>query len=62
MSDEIPDESEDLLRYRLLTGDTTRAFCDRVSAALDEGYGLHGSPTMVFDGTRLIVAQAVVRR
>lgn len=59
MNEQIPAGIEEPLRYRLLTGDTTRAFCERVSAALDEGYQLHGSPTMTFDGTRVVVAQAV---
>ena len=48
------------LRYRLLTGPDTQAFCERVSAALDEGYELHGSPAITFDGTTTYVAQAVV--
>jgi hypothetical protein len=49
-----------LLRYRLLTGPDDRSFCERVSAALDEGYVLHGSPAITFNGERCIVAQAVV--
>ena len=49
------------LRYRVLTGSDDRAFCERVSAALDDGYTLHGAPSLTFDGTRVIVAQAVVR-
>lgn len=48
------------LRYRLLTGPDDRSFCERVSAALEEGYVLHGSPAITFDGERCIVAQAVV--
>ncbi len=51
---------DDRLRYRLLTGPDDRSFCERVSAALDEGYELHGSPAAAFDGTRVVVAQAVV--
>lgn len=49
------------LKYRLLTGPDDHAFCERVSKALDEGYRLHGSPAMTFNGERAIVAQAVVR-
>jgi hypothetical protein len=49
-----------LLRYRLLTGPDDRSFCERISAALDEGYVLHGSPAITFNGERCIVAQAVV--
>lgn len=49
------------LRYRILTGIDDRAFCERVSATLDEGYLLHGGPAVTFDGERVIVAQALVR-
>ncbi|WP_246281651.1 DUF1737 domain-containing protein [Fodinicola acaciae] len=48
------------LRYRVLTGPDDAEFCRRVSMALDEGYELHGSPSITHDGTRTIVAQAVV--
>ncbi|MBT2565968.1 DUF1737 domain-containing protein [Arthrobacter sp. ISL-85] len=52
-----PDEK---LSYRLITGPDDRAFCERISAALADGYVLHGSPAVTFNGTRVIVAQAVV--
>ena len=55
MSDDKP------LRYRVLTGPDDHAFCERVSAALDEGWRLHGGPALTADGGRVIVAQAVVR-
>jgi hypothetical protein len=48
------------LRYRLLTGPDDADFCRRVSEALADGYRLHGSPAMTFDGQRVVVAQAVV--
>ena len=48
------------LRYRLLTGPDDSEFCRRISAALDEGYELYGSPAATFDGERVIVAQAIV--
>jgi hypothetical protein len=48
------------LRYRVLTGPDDRTFCERVSAALDEGYQLHGGPTLTFNGERVIVGQALV--
>ena len=57
----MTDESTEPLRYRVLTGPDDRAFCERVSAALDQGYVLHGSPAVTFDGNRVIVAQALVR-
>jgi hypothetical protein len=53
-------DSPDRLRYRLLTGPDDRTFCERVSQALDDGYRLHGSPSMTFDGDRVVVAQALV--
>jgi hypothetical protein len=50
----------DLPRYRLLTGPDDVNFCHRVSAMLDMGYVLHGSPTLTYDGERVIAGQAVV--
>ncbi|MEW1807715.1 DUF1737 domain-containing protein [Pseudarthrobacter sp. NPDC080039] len=52
-----PDER---LSYRLITGADNREFCERISAALADGYVLHGSPAATFNGTSVIVAQAVV--
>ena len=51
---------EEKLSYRLITGPDDRAFCERISAALAEGYVLHGSPAATFNGTSVIVAQAVI--
>ena len=48
------------LRYRVLTGPDDATFCERVSAALDEGYQLHGGPTLAFNGSDVIVGQALV--
>ena len=48
------------LRYRLLTGVDDRRFCERISAALADGYVLHGSPAATFNGKDVIVAQALV--
>ncbi len=53
-------DQESRLRYRLLTGPDTSAFCERVSEALDQGYVLHGSPSITFNGTTTYVAQAVI--
>lgn len=52
--------SEQRLAYRLLTGSDDRAFCEKVSAALADGYHLHGGPTLSHDGSRVVAAQAVV--
>ncbi|WP_411374641.1 DUF1737 domain-containing protein [Arthrobacter sp. MPF02] len=51
---------EDKLSYRLISGPDNREFCERISNALAEGYVLHGSPAAAFNGTSVIVAQAVV--
>jgi ribonuclease H / adenosylcobalamin/alpha-ribazole phosphatase len=48
------------LSYRVLTGEDTAEFCERVSAALADGYQLHGGPSIAFDGTKTVVAQALV--
>jgi hypothetical protein len=48
------------LRYRVLTGKDDKTFCERISAALDDGYELHGSPSITFNGKHCIVAQALV--
>ncbi|MFP5313651.1 MAG: DUF1737 domain-containing protein, partial [Actinomycetes bacterium] len=48
------------LPYRLITGADNREFCERISAALADGYVLHGSPAATFNGTTVIVAQAIV--
>ena len=53
---------DDRLAYRVLTGPDDRAFCERVSQALAEGYELHGSPSLTFNGERVVVAQALVLR
>jgi hypothetical protein len=45
--------------YRVLTGPDDAAFCRRVSEALALGYRLHEGPALTFDGTHVIVAQAV---
>jgi hypothetical protein len=54
--------SEAKLKYRLLTGPDDKAFCERVSKALEDGYELYGSPSITFNGERCIVAQAIVLR
>jgi hypothetical protein len=54
------DKTEEKLSYRLITGPDDRTFCERISAALAEGYVLHGSPAATFNGTSVIVAQAVI--
>ena len=57
---DAPAPASERLRYRLLSGPDDRAFCERVSAALADGYRLYGGPAVTFNGERVIVAQAVV--
>ena len=52
--------SEEKLRYRLLTGKDDKAFCQRVSDALDDGYELYGSPSISRSEGQNVVAQAVI--
>ncbi len=49
-----------LPRYRVLTGPDDDLFCRRVSEAVSLGYRLHGSPSVTFNGERVVVAQALV--
>ncbi|GAA3308537.1 DUF1737 domain-containing protein [Arthrobacter ramosus] len=56
----MPEPTEEKLSYRLVTGPDTKEFCERISTALAEGYVLHGSPAATFNGTDVIVAQAIV--
>ncbi|SKB76666.1 hypothetical protein SAMN05660916_02537 [Arthrobacter sp. 31Cvi3.1E] len=56
----MPKPTEEKLSYRLITGPDTRDFCERITNALADGYVLHGSPAATFNGTDVIVAQAVV--
>ena len=55
----MPTPPEGLPRYRVLTGPDDAAFCHRVSEMLELGYELHAGPAVTFDGSTVIVAQAV---
>ncbi|WP_067827127.1 DUF1737 domain-containing protein [Nocardia inohanensis] len=48
------------LRYRLITGPDDATFCERISGLLDEGYQLYGSPSVTYNGSSVIAAQALV--
>ena len=50
----------DKLRYRVLTGKDDRNFCERISAALEDGYELYGSPSITHNGEHCVVAQGLV--
>ena len=49
-------------RYRLLTGPDDAAFCQRVSTLIDQGFELHGSPSLAYDPIKqcVIAAQSIV--
>ena len=47
-------------RYKMLTGIDNSEFCAKVRLHLDNGYALHGSPVMAFNGKDIIVGQAVI--
>lgn len=49
--------------YRCLTGPDDKDFCLRVCQALNQGWELHGGPTLTFDSARgvVIAGQAVVK-
>jgi hypothetical protein len=56
----MPNPPRGLPSYRVLTGVDDATFCRRVSAALELGYDLYGSPAATFDGHNVIVAQALI--
>lgn len=49
--------------YRYLTGPDDASFCHRVTAALNAGWELHGSPSLAYDaeGKRVVCGQAIVK-
>lgn len=49
--------------YRFLSADDTQVFCHKVTAALNQGWALHGGPTYAFDTANGIMrcGQAVVK-
>ena len=49
--------------YRFLSDDDTSAFCHKVTAALNKGSHLQGSPTYAFDAARGVMrcGQAVTK-
>jgi len=49
--------------YRFLSGPDDSGFCHKVTAALNKGWSLHGSPTYAFDAAvgAMRCGQAVVK-
>ena len=56
----VADKPDFTKTYKLLTGIDNSEFCAKVRLHLDNGYALHGSPVMAFNGKDIIVGQAVV--
>ena len=52
-----------MLAYRYLTGEDSAAFCHKVTAALANGWSLHGSPSYAYDAASRVMrcGQAVVK-
>jgi hypothetical protein len=50
--------------YRFLTGPDDASFCHKVTAALNKGWDLHGSPSYAFDAATGVMqcGQAVVKQ
>jgi hypothetical protein len=56
----VADKPDFTKRFKMLTGIDNSEFCAKVRLHLDNGYALHGSPVMAFNGNDIIVGQAVV--
>jgi hypothetical protein len=56
----VADKPDFTKRFKMLTGVDNSEFCAKVRLHLDNGYALHGSPVMAFNGKDIIVGQAVV--
>jgi len=52
-----------MILYRYLTGPDDNAFCHRVTAALNKGWQLAGSPTLTYDPEkkRVICGQPILK-
>lgn len=49
--------------YRLLTGTDDAAFCHKITKALEDGWELHGSPSVTYHrvNNKTVCAQAVTK-
>jgi hypothetical protein len=56
----VADKPDFTKRFKMLTGIDNSEFCAKVRLHLDNGYALHGSPVMAFNGKDIIVGQAIV--
>ncbi|MCD8477343.1 MAG: DUF1737 domain-containing protein [Sulfurospirillum sp.] len=49
------------MQYKLITGVDDSKFCVRITEFLNDGWKLHGSPVVTFNGQSVIAAQAIVK-
>lgn len=49
------------MQYKLITGIDDSKFCARITEFLNDGWKLHGSPAVTFNGQIVIAAQAIVK-
>ena len=49
-------------KYKLISGKDDADFCKRITKLLAQGYELHGSPAISFNGEHMVVIQAVVKQ
>ena len=50
-----------MVQYKLITGPDDSTFCPRITEFLNNGWKLHGSPALTFNGQTVIAAQAIVK-
>ena len=49
------------MQYKLITGPDDQTFCARITEFLNNGWKLHGSPSVTFNGQSVIAAQAITK-
>ncbi len=49
------------MQYKLITGPDDSTFCARITEFLNNGWKLHGSPAVTFNGQIVIAAQAIIK-
>lgn len=60
MSHHVSTPPDGLPTYRVLTSPDDASFCHRVSEAIALGYRLYQGPAVTYNGSEVIVAQALV--
>lgn len=59
MKENTMPQSNDI--YKIVRGTESEVFGELVTEHLKQGYELHGSPALTFDGKDMVFAQAVVK-